>query len=636
MGVKQGAPVNLIIRRVLQMVSDLGVLSIALWVSFLLRFEGDIPQLMLKRLFFLWPYVVVAQYLSLRLAGVHRFSWRYVGLREALHIATTLSIVSAIFLLLRVVAAGAVPSFGYAVYFLLPIGIIIIDWILAILGVLGLRIMRRLISEKMEQVSRRAVAQEVHRTLLIGAGQAGLLIAKELTGRPDLGIEPIGFIDDDAHKRGSMVHGLLVLGTTRELRDICEEKEVQQILITIANIPRSELRKLHELCLKTGLPIKIIPGLYELVEGSVNLSRIRDVTIEDLLGRDPVQLEGQLLAETLQGITVAVTGAGGSIGSEICRQVLKYKPQRIVLIEQAENSLFHIHRELLDRGKEDGVTLLPCIADITDHARMEQLFLEHRPAIVFHAAAHKHVPMMEWNPGEAIKNNIVGTKTVADLAHQYQVHKFVMISTDKAVNPTSVMGCTKRVAELYVQALDRASETQFTTVRFGNVLGSAGSVVPIFKEQLAQGGPITVTHPEMRRFFMTIPEACQLVLQAGAMGAGGEIFILDMGEPVKIVDLAKDLIRLSGLTPEVDIQIEFTGVRPGEKLYEELATDAESANKTKHPKIFIGNTDSGELSEVLAQINALQEAALQGESGLNLRQKLQTIVPEYQGSSESA
>jgi FlaA1/EpsC-like NDP-sugar epimerase len=416
-----------------------------------------------------------------------------------------------------------------------------------------------------------------------------------------------------------------VLGTTADLPRIARQRGAKQAILTMASAPGAAVRTVATACQRAGLNVKILPGLYQLVGGEVNLTRLRDVAIEDLLGRDAVKLDDALISADLSNRVVLVTGAGGSIGSEICRQVSGYRPKQLVLVEQAENALFEIHRELTSAFPD--LDIVPCVADICDAARVEHLLQTHAPEVVYHAAAHKHVPMMEWNPCEAVKNNVLGTQKLATLAHQYGVRAFVMISTDKAVNPTSVMGATKRTAELFIQALGKKSSTRFVTVRFGNVLGSNGSVVPIFKEQIARGGPITITHPDMRRYFMTIPEACQLVLQAGSMGRGGEIYILDMGEPVKIVDLARDLIQLSGFQ-EDEIEIVFTGLRPGEKLYEELSVADENADKTRHPKIFIGKTTAQSLEAIRASLSHL-ETLVATEDGEAIRRSLATIVPEY-------
>ena len=357
----------------------------------------------------------------------------------------------------------------------------------------------------------------------------------------------------------------------------------------------------------------------------MQVSQLRDVAIEDLLGREPVRLDMEVISSAMRGQVVLVSGAGGSIGSEICRQVCRFQPRALVLVERTENALFEVHREL--EAAFPRVPVFPCVADVGDAPRMAGLFQEHRPTIVFHAAAHKHVPMMEWNAAEAVKNNVIGTKALADLSDAHRVERFVMISTDKAVNPTSVMGVSKRVAEIYIQALSVRSRTRFVTVRFGNVLGSAGSVIPIFRQQIEAGGPVTVTHPDMKRYFMTIPEASQLVLQAGMMGEGGEIFILDMGKPVRIADLARDLILLSGLKPDEDVEIRYTGVRPGEKLFEELSVASENVDRTRHPKIFVGRFRPHSWESVERQLAELE--ATVRRRPWDVRAKLREIVPEY-------
>jgi FlaA1/EpsC-like NDP-sugar epimerase len=607
-------------------VLDLLVLALAFLLGFLVRFDGSPPPDFLVTLFLTWPYVVLFEYAVLGAFGVHRFAWRYIGLREALQILVATAAATAGLALWRMTVGLLDDQHETLRPMLIPFGVIAVNFALVFLGTTGLRVWRRVSGERRETGKRASPNRTTIPTMLVGAGQAGVLVARELASRPDLGLRPVGFLDDDRGKHGTVIHGIPVLGSTAELPALCQKYQAKQVLISLANAPGTAIRRIRGLCDEARLPAKIIPGLYEIVGGQVNLSRIRNVAIEDLLGRQPVQLDLEGIAEQIGGRVVLTTGAGGSIGSELCRQICRFKPKSLVLVERAENNLFNIHRELSEAFPN--IALIPCIADIGDVPRMTEVFGEHQPAIVLHAAAHKHVPMMEWNPNEAIKNNVLGTKNVADLASAHGVSVFVMISTDKAVNPSSVMGATKRAAEIYVQAMSQRSSTRFVTVRFGNVLGSAGSVIPIFQEQIAKGGPVTVTHPDMRRYFMTIPEACQLVLQAGSMGRGGEIFILDMGEPVKIVDLARDLIALSGLREGEDIEVKFSGVRPGEKLFEELATDSEEADKTRHPKIFVGRIAPRSYDVVCRELAGLRDVI---ESGSNARpfEALARLVPEY-------
>ena len=452
------------------------------------------------------------------------------------------------------------------------------------------------------------------------------MVSKEIGSRPELGILPVGFIDDDAMKLRSVINGVRVLGTIADIGRIARELGVNQAIITIANAPGSTVRAISGVCQDAGLRVKIVPGLYQLVGGELNLTRMQDVAIEDLLRREPVRLDDSAILDDVKDKVVLISGAGGSIGSEICRQICRFGPKLVVLVERSENALFEIHREMSETFPR--IATEPCLADICDAPRVFEVFSRYRPQVVFHAAAHKHVPMMEWNPGEAVKNNVFGTKTLADCANEHGVGAFVLISTDKAVNPASVMGASKRVSELYVQSLAQTSATRFVIVRFGNVLGSNGSVVRIFKEQIARGGPVTVTHPEMKRYFMTIPEACRLVLQAATMGGSGQILILDMGEPIKVIDLARDLIRLSGVGVD-EIEIRFTGIRPGEKLHEELSVAEESAERTQHPKILVARTRAGSLEHLLAGLSRLAKVvAIPGSPGA-IREALRAVVPEY-------
>ncbi|HEY3804360.1 MAG TPA: nucleoside-diphosphate sugar epimerase/dehydratase [Kofleriaceae bacterium] len=612
-----------LLNRSLQTFVDVVLLSLAYWLAFLFRFEFAIPSMWLRVLLTTWPYVILLAYGGLAVFGVPRMSWRYIGIGDVGRMFVAISASTTLLVLVRFL--GRVVDIHAITIVTIPLGVLAMNFVLAFLALVGIRALRRMQGEASDR-KRQVGGDERHRVLLIGAGEAGVLVAREIARRADLGLQPVGFLDDDPLKVGTSIGGLPVLGTTRDVAAVAERKHVQRVLITIASAAGEQIRRIAELCRDAQLEIKIIPGVYEIVGDKVNLSRIREVAIEDLLGREPVNLDEEVVGASIRGHIVFVTGAGGSIGSELCRQVCRFGPARLVLVERFENALFEIHRELVQTFP--GVLIEPAVADVCDEIRMTQLFESIKPELVFHAAAHKHVPMMEWNPGEAVKNNVGGTRTIANLSVRFGVHRFVLVSTDKAVNPTSVMGATKRIAEIYLQALSRTSVTRFVTVRFGNVLGSAGSVIPIFREQIANGGPVTVTHPEMRRYFMTIPEASQLVMQAGAMGEGGEIFILDMGEPVKIVDLARDLITLSGLRPDEDIEIKFSGVRAGEKLFEELSTSAEHADKTKHPKVFIGRIKVHEWDEVESGIDSLLAAA-RSTAMDRVRALLGALVPEY-------
>jgi FlaA1/EpsC-like NDP-sugar epimerase len=509
------------------------------------------------------------------------------------------------------------------------------DAILAFGGVFGLRVLRRIFydrqarqAEELRYAHRAALrrkGQSKRPVLLIGAGRAGVLAAKEIKAHGHLEIEIKGFVDDDPRKLGQVIYGVKVLGDTTDLPRLARKLGIEHAVITIAEASGREIRRVLKICEQIPLKVRIIPALYEILSGQAEVSRIRDVQIEDLLGRAPVALDEASMRRLLAGKRVLVTGAGGSIGAELARQVARLQPSSLLLVERCECALFDSEREL--RRAYPELTLAPLVADVSDETRMRQIFAAHQPQVVLHAAAHKHVPLMEGNAAEAIKNNVLGTRLLAELADVFEIAVFVLISTDKAVRPTSVMGASKRVAELVIQDLNRHSETRFVAVRFGNVIGSAGSVIPIFREQIRRGGPLTVTHPEMMRYFMTIPEAAQLVLQAGAIGAGGEIFILDMGEPVRILDLAKDLIRLSGLRPFEDIDINFTGMRSGEKLFEELQMSEEGMTRTRHPKIFIGKIVPYPELEVRYALERLSYLAYNGQEH-ELRRFLNEFLPE--------
>ena len=604
-----------------QFALDVAVLVLAFVLAYLLRFEFALPEAELHNAIQQLPYVVLVQLGALALAGVYSFIWRYVGLGELkafVYAAVWSALVLAV---LRLSLPNRLGSWR------VPLSVTLMGTVLAFGGVLGLRVVRRYVYERSQRRERVAQAGkgELVPTLLIGAGRAGLLAAREIEGRGDMNLEVKGFVDDDPEKHGAVLHGIRVLGPTEDLPRLVKELGISQVVITIAQISRQEILRLIGLCRKIQVGVRIIPGLYDVIQGKVQVTRIRNVQIEDLLGREPIYLDEAQLGQFLAGKRIMVTGAGGSIGSELARQVARFQPAKLLLVERAEFALFEIDGEL--RRTRSEIEVVPLVADIADESRMRALLGEHRPHIIFHAAAHKHVPMMEANPGEAIKNNILATRLLGELAGEHGVEAFVMISTDKAVRPTSIMGATKRVAELAIQDLAGRYTTRYEAVRFGNVIGSAGSVVPIFREQIRRGGPVTVTHPEMRRYFMTIPEAAQLVLQAGAMGEGGEIFILDMGEPMRILDLAEEMITLTGLRPYVDMDIVFTGLRPGEKLFEELELSGEQIAKTRHPKILIGRLNAYPPEEIARALRFLEELARDGD-GTAVRKFLNTLLPE--------
>lgn len=450
--------------------------------------------------------------------------------------------------------------------------------------------------------------QDLKRTLIIGAGQAGSLLLKEIKNNPTFKNKIIGLIDDDPKKINKYINHIKVLGKVEDLGKYVQRYNIEEIIIAIPSASKEKIMRIINQCEHYKVKIKLLPPFYEMMNQNVSATSVRDVQIEDLLGREPVEIDSEGLADFLQGQVVLVTGAGGSIGSELCRQIVNYQPKRLIMVDIYENSLYDIQNEL--KRKHPSCELLTLIASVRDYFRLEEIFETYRPSIVFHAAAHKHVPLMEDSPKEAIKNNIFGTHNVVKLSDQFKVKKFVLISTDKAVNPTNIMGSTKRFAEMIIEAYSHESETQFAAVRFGNVLGSNGSVIPLFKKQIEAGGPVTVTHKDIIRYFMTIPEAVQLVLQAGAFAKGGEIFVLDMGEPVKILDLAERLIRLSGYEPYKTMQIEFTGLRPGEKLYEELLMDTEGLTKTANKKIFVLKQVECDKKQILKKLDRLEEIVL--------------------------
>ena len=502
----------------------------------------------------------------------------------------------------------------------------IVNVMVIIVGMVSLRISYRTMRRIVMKTELRQNASDSQRVLIVGAGEAGNMIVRELFKRPELKKMPVGVVDDDKNKQGKCVYDVPVLGTIDDVEHIVKNHCIDEIIICIANINPKRKREIINICKKTDAKIKTIPGIYEIIDEKVNITKFRDVQIEDLLGREPIKMNLDDMNGIIKNKIIMVTGGGGSIGSELCRQIVKYEPKQLVLIDIYENNAYDIQQEIKRHFPEIDLKVL--IASVRDEHKMDKIFEQYKPEIVFHAAAHKHVPLMEDSPCEAIKNNVFGTQNVVNLSDKYNVKKFVLISTDKAVNPTNIMGATKRCCEMIVQTKNKTSNTEFVAVRFGNVLGSNGSVVPLFKKQIEEGGPVTVTHEEVTRFFMTIPEAVSLVLQASAMAKGGEIFVLDMGEPVKIIDLARNLIKLSGFEPNVDIKIEVTGLRPGEKLYEEVLMDEEGLQKTSNNQIRIGRPIEIDKAEFKKELNILKRVA-DNDQDEKVDLIMKSIVPTY-------
>ncbi len=569
------------------------------------------------------PVVLIKTIVFWRL-NLFRGTWRYVGMRDLGAITLGSHISTFIFVVLFFTMAWLYPEFlqKRQEQFQFPQSVFLLDWGATIGVICGSRLIIRLYHEEVRHVATSGSRQ----CIILGAGDTGEALLREILRMRVERYNVVGFLDDDASKQNLRIHGIPVLGRIADTRKFCAQYQIQELLFAMPNAGQKMLRRIVEQCEGTNVRFRTVPSMEALIEGKVTVSQVRDVQIKDLLGREQVELDQNKIREYIHGKRVLVTGAGGSIGSEMCRQIARFGPSSLILVEQAENNLFEIDRELRDRFPD--VSVVCYVADICDEKRVDSILSAASPSLIFHAAAHKHVPMMEINVGEAIKNNIRGTKVVADAAKRHGVARFVMISTDKAVNPTSVMGCSKRVAEMYIQQLRQGSDTQFMTVRFGNVLGSSGSVIPIFQRQIAAGGPVTVTDPNMTRYFMTIPEASQLVMQAGVMGNDGDIFVLDMGEPVKIVDLAREMITLSGLRPGEDIEIKFTGIRPGEKLYEELSVLGEDMGKTTHEKIYVWRNKREDWSRVCRAIDELITAADADEAD-GLRRRLVDLVPEF-------
>jgi FlaA1/EpsC-like NDP-sugar epimerase len=514
--------------------------------------------------------LLISHHLFASIYKIYNKAWQYASVGELVAIVKVVSFTIVVTALMQVLVFNNTY-----------IRVLMLTWMLHVLLIGGSRFSWRVLRDFHFQTE-----QNMKNVLVVGAGKAGTLIARQLMNNQDLGLKPSAFIDDDPNKYKLQILGIPVAGTSEEIVQSVEKYKIDLIVLAIPSLSKDELARIFDECSKTKVKTQIMPMIEDIMLGKVAVNQFRDVEVEDLLGREPVELDIDGISEYITGKTVLVTGAGGSIGSEICRQICRFSPRKLVLVGHGENSIYLIDMELRNFA-QSSIEIVPVIGDIQDRGRMFEVMEEHRPDVVYHAAAHKHVPLMEYNPRESVKNNVFGTKNVAEAADTFGVDTFVLISSDKAVNPTNVMGSTKRIAEMVIQQLSKTSKTKFVAVRFGNVLGSRGSVIPLFKKQILAGGPVTVTHPDMTRYFMTIPEASRLVIQAGSLARGGEIFVLDMGEPVKIVDLAVNLIKLSGYSVE-EIGINYSGIRPGEKMYEELLGENEVHGVAVFPKIFIG------------------------------------------------
>ena len=578
------------------------------------RFDSSIPshyKTMYKNSAIIISIIYVLIYYIFRL---YKSLWSYASIDEFFYAVSACIIANIVSILaLKLISIR------------LPNSVSIMAGIICILFTIGFRMSFRIFRRIYRKINN--INTNTKKIMIVGAGVAGNLIVKEMRQDKIMKYEPVAFIDDDIYKTGKLVSGVKVCGTRKDIVKAAKENDIDTILIAIPSIKPRAKKELLDICKETGCDVKVMPNLEEIINNKVTLNTIRDVNMEDLLGRDSVKLDTEEINKYINNKVVMITGGGGSIGSELCRQIVKFKPTKVIVLDEYENNAYELQQEF--RRNKVNVKVDYVIASIRDEKRLDNIFHKYRPQIVFHAAAHKHVPLMEDNPSEAIKNNVFGTLNLARCSNKYNVQRFVMISTDKAVNPTNIMGATKRVCEMIIQSMDKISKTQFVAVRFGNVLGSNGSVVPLFIKQIKNGGPVTVTHREINRFFMTIPEAAQLVLQAAAFAKGGEIFVLDMDKPVKIYDLACDLIKLFGYIPNEDIEIKIVGLRPGEKLYEEVLTDEEGLNKTGHDKIFVGKPTYEDFELLNKKIDEFREIIEEDEDEEKLIEKLEELVPTY-------
>ena len=608
-------PGNKRVRMIVLMAVDIGMVCLASFLGLFIRFDmniGRIPAEYARAVFTYLPFYVAATILVFFLLRMYATMWSVAGIREAGHIVGACGLASLIQIAGMLMLEMKVPRSYFVLSFMAlsaEEGLVRLSYrILTTIHLPGKQL------------------KDGRRVLIAGAGTSGAVILKEMQTSPYAEGYVVCFVDDDKNKVGKILNGVSIAGKREDIPGLVEKYKVDEIYIAMPSAPAKDRKEIIEICRETGCRVKILPGIYQLLNGEVSVGKLREVEIEDLLGREPVRVNMDEILDYVRGKVVLVTGGGGSIGSELCRQIAGHQPKQLIVFDVYENNAYDLQQEL--KEKFPGLNLVVLIGSVRNTHRVESVFEKYRPEIVYHAAAHKHVPLMEDSPNEAIKNNVFGTYKTAKAADKYGTKRFVLISTDKAVNPTNIMGASKRMCEMVVQMMNAKSKTDFVAVRFGNVLGSNGSVIPLFKKQIEQGGPVTVTHPEIIRYFMTIPEAVSLVLQAGAYAKGGEIFVLDMGEPVKILDLAKNLIRLSGYEPDEDIPITFTGLRPGEKLYEELLMDEEGLQDTPNKLIHIGKPIAFDMEEFCVQLDRLYKVAnLDSEA---IRGEVKKIVPTYQ------
>ncbi|MCX7772830.1 MAG: polysaccharide biosynthesis protein [Clostridia bacterium] len=602
--------------------ADIITLNIGLFIAYFIRFDFNIQSISADFIRYIIPIALISSIFKVVIFSMFKLYhslWRYAGAYEVVKVVIASAVAN------MSLSAVLILQYDFAGWTFAPRSLFALTFMLDVFAVGGVRLLYRIYRR---MVTGAAIDYDnVRRVLIIGAGDAGTIIAREMKRHPELHQKPIAFIDNDSFKVGNKVNGIPIVGNDKKILSTVQKERINEIIIALPKAKPAVLNKIYEECSKTNCRIRILPSVSQIIDESVVMQKVKDISIEDLLGREMVKLNTEEIESFICGKTVLVTGAGGSIGSELCRQIAVFKPSKLVMLDNYENNLHDVVLELKVRFPL--ISIEPVIANIREALRMENVFNSYRPNLVFHAAAHKHVPLMEWHPEEAVKNNVIGTWNVAHSAHKAGVERFVLISSDKAVNPTNVMGATKRIAEMIIQALNTKSTTEFVAVRFGNVLGSNGSVIPIFKRQIEQGGPVTVTHPDMTRYFMAIPEAAQLVIQAGAIAKGGEIFVLDMGQPVKILTLAENMIRLSGFEPYEDIPIEFIGMRPGEKLYEELLLSEEGLEKTKNDKIYVGKPLFTDYQLIYNEIGSLNSSLLDKADPSEIRNYIKRLVPTY-------